>query len=467
MKSGVSITRRLMLAVLLLEFLAALVLIATVTNHERRVQFETFDANLRATSNALLGAVQEADSKDGSIALDTQGVSLSSRAAYRVTADNGQVLAERGNVPSLPLDSGTVFPTRIQDHPFRFYVLKGDRIIDPNSPRSVNHKVTVVYGLPEGRTWHSIFEATRFFIYATLILLGITAVVLSWLIRCSLLPIRELAQEAEKVDAERWAFEAPASSQQFHELRPLASAIEKTLARLQRSFEQQRRFTSDAAHELKTDLAIAKSSLQLLAMRRRTAEEYERGLDVGLEDIARLEATVQKMLALARLEQSPKEGSHESDFAQALRNAIAQCQSYADLRKVTFVLSDLPSSTKIKLNAEDALLLCSNVLVNAIQHSPKDKQIAISLTVHSPWTELRIRDHGDGIADSDLPHLFDAFYRSDVSRSRNTGGTGLGLSICKAICVRAGGRISIANHSSGGAEVVILLPILVTKSGIN
>lgn len=467
MKSGVSITRRLMLAVLLLEFLAALVLIATVTNHERRVQFETFDANLRATSNALLGAVQEADSKDGSIALDTQGVSLSSRAAYRVTADNGQVLAERGNVPSLPLDSGTVFPTRIQDHPFRFYVLKGDRIIDPNSPRSVNHKVTVVYGLPEGRTWHSIFEATRFFIYATLILLGITAVVLSWLIRRSLLPIRELAQEAEKVDAERWAFEAPASSQQFHELRPLASAIEKTLARLQRSFEQQRRFTSDAAHELKTDLAIAKSSLQLLAMRRRTAEEYERGLDVGLEDIARLEATVQKMLALARLEQSPKEGSHESDFAQALRNAIAQCQSYADLRGVIFELSDLPSSAKINLNSEDALLLCSNVLVNAIQHSQENARIAISLTVHSPWTELRIRDHGDGIADSDLPHLFDAFYRSDVSRSRNTGGTGLGLSICKAICARAGGRISIANHSSGGAEVVILLPILVTKSGIN
>lgn len=467
MKSGVSITRRLTLTVLLLEFLAALVLIATVTNHERRVQFEAFDANLRATSNALLGAVQEADSKDGSIALDAQGVSLPPRAAYRVTADNGQVLAEQGNVPSVPLDSGTVFPTRIQKRPFRFYVLKGDRIIDPNSPRAVDHKVTVVYGLPEGHTWHSIFEATQFFAYATVILLGITAIVLSWLIRRSLLPIRELAQEAEKVDAERWAFEAPVSSQQFRELRPLASAIEKTLARLQRSFEQQRRFTSDAAHELKTDLAIAKSSLQLLAMKRRTVEEYERGLDVGLEDIDRLEATVQKMLALARLEQSPKEPTHESDFTQALQYAIAQCQSYADLREITFELSELPSSAKIRLNTEDALLLCANVLVNAIQHSPVKAHIAISLTARDTCTELRIRDHGDGIAEKDLPHLFDAFYRGDASRSRNTGGTGLGLSICKAICVRAGGSISIGNHPSGGAEAIILLPILVTKSETN
>ncbi|MEZ2347045.1 sensor histidine kinase [Terriglobus sp. RCC_193] len=331
----------------------------------------------------------------------------------------------------------------------------------------MDHKVTVVYGLPEGRTWHSIFEATRFFAYATVILLGITAAILSWLIRRSLHPIRELAQEAEKVDAERWAFQAPASSEQFRELRPLAAAIEKTLARLQRSFEQQRQFTSDAAHELKTDLAIAKSSLQLLAMKRRTVEEYERGLDVGMEDIGRLEATVQKMLALARLEQSPKDPSHESDFAQALQDAITQCQSYANLHGLTFDLLDFPPSTKVKLNAEDALLLCSNVLVNAIQHSPEQAPIAISLTMRNGWTELKIRDHGNGIADKNQPHLFDAFYRGDASRSRNTGGTGLGLSICKAICSRAGGNISIANHPSGGAEVVILLPILVTKSEIN
>src|SRR6478735_4482738 len=103
MTASASITRRLILSVLLLEVLAAFVLIATVTNHERRVRFETFDANLRATSNALLGAVQEADSADGSIRLDLRGMSLPSRAIYSVTADNGQVLGQRGTIPSIPI----------------------------------------------------------------------------------------------------------------------------------------------------------------------------------------------------------------------------------------------------------------------------------------------------------------------------------------------------------------------------
>ena len=139
-------------------------------------------------------------------------------------------------------------------------------MIDPGSPHAVSHQITVLYGVPEVRTWHAIFEAIRFFAFATFVLMGITAFLMSLLVRRYLLPIRELAHEAENVDAEQWTFHAPASSKRFVELRPLASAIEKTVARLQRSIEQQRRFTSDAAHELKTDLAIIKSSMQLLTI---------------------------------------------------------------------------------------------------------------------------------------------------------------------------------------------------------
>lgn len=460
MKTGASITRRLTLSVLLLEVLAALVLIATVTNHERRVRFETFDANLRATSNALLGAVQEADSKDGSVRLDIQGMNLSPRTAYRVTVDNGQVLGVRGIVPPMPLDSGTVFRTRLHDHPFRFYVLKGDRIIDPNSPRAVTHRVTVIYGVPEGRTWHAIFEATRFFAIATVILLGITAIFMSWLVRRLLHPIRELAMAAENVTTKCWTFDAPVSSKKFRELLPLASAIEKTVAGLQRSFEQQRRFTNDAAHELKTDLAIVKSSVQLLTMKRRTVEEYERGLAVGLDDIGRLETTVQKMLTLARLEQDPEGEQRECDLSEVVENAIAQSQPYADIKDVAILAMDLENGVKVLLNPEDALLLCSNVLVNAIQHSPAKTQIEVSLIVREDRAELRVRDQGPGISDADLPFLFDAFYRGDASRSRKSGATGLGLSICKAICDRVGGAIAIANHAAGGAAVVICLPAI-------
>jgi len=458
-KPGASITRRLTLSVLLLELLAAIVLIAIVANHERRVQFETFDANLRATANALLGSVQEADSKDGSVRLDVHGVNLPARAAFRVTADHGQILGESGDVPSVSLESEAVTHTRVQNRPFRFYTLKGTRIVDPNSPRAVIHQVIVVYGLPEGKTWHAIFEATRFFVIATLILLGLTAVLMSWIVRHFLRPIHELAQEAERVDAEHWSFDTPASSKRFHELRPLASAIETSIARLHRSFEQQQRLTSDAAHELKTDLAIVKSSVQLLTMKRRSVEEYEQGLALTLDDIGRLESTVQKMLTLARLEQSPKDEQQVCDFATVVNDAVAQSRPYAEIKDVVFTCSGMERGKEIALNADDALLLCSNILVNAIQHSPSPGQVEVSLHSDAEHLELLVQDQGPGIAKEDLPFVFDPFYRGDASRSRKSGGTGLGLSICKAICDRVGGTISITNRTEGGAKVVVVLPV--------
>jgi len=444
----------------LLEVFAAFILIATVANHEREVRFEAFDANLRATSSELLGSVQEADSNDGSVRLDLQGGKLSPRAIYRVSEDGGQVLGEHGIVPPISHDSGTIFRTQLQNRTFRFSVLKGDRVIDPNTSMAVIHKITVVYGLPEGRMWHEIVESIRYFAIATFILLGVTAVFMSWLIGRLLRPIHELALEAEKIDADHWAFDTPESSRKFRELRPLASAIETTIARLQRSFQQQRRFTSDAAHELKTDLAIVKSSVQLLTMKRRTVEEYEQGLSLGLDDISRLEATVQKMLTLARLEQGPKGEHQQCDFSEVVRDAITQSQSYADIKDVAILTPNIQSGARVPLNPEDALLLCSNILMNAIQHSSAQSQIVVSLTTQQDELELCIRDHGTGVFEVDLPFLFEAFYRGDASRSRKSGGTGLGLSICKAICDRSGGRISIANHASGGAEVSVSLPLI-------
>jgi signal transduction histidine kinase len=241
------------------------------------------------------------------------------------------------------------------------------------------------------------------------------------------------------------------------ELRPLTSAIEKTIGRLQRSFEQQRRFTSDAAHELKTDLAIVKSSLQLLSMRTRTVTEYEDGLAVGLDDLTRLERTVQKMLTLARLEQPESSGNQTCRIDEVLRSAVQQSIPLADLRSNNIAISRLSAAT-VPLDRGDAMLLCSNILLNALQHSPEHGTVEVTSALQEQQVQLFIRDHGEGINEEDLSLLFEPFYRGDPSRSRKSGGTGLGLSICKAICDRVGGSISIANHADGGAVVTVTLP---------
>jgi len=114
----------------------------------------------------------------------------------------------------------------------------------------------------------------------------------------------------------------------------------------------------------------------------------------------------------------------------------------------------------VPLDNREAVLLCSNVLLNALQHSQEGGTVRIDLESDGARVHLTIRDQGDGIREEDRQHLFEPFYRGDPSRSRKSGGTGLGLSICQAICRRVGGTIEIANHHEGGAIVTAVLPQL-------
>ena len=305
-------------------------------------------------------------------------------------------------------------------------------------------------------------EAIRFFAIATAVLLGVTAVVMAWLVRKGLSPVHELAREAESISSSEWQFRAPTSAKETAELRPLAAALEGALARLQRSFEQQRRFTNDAAHELKTDVAIVKSSLQLLSMRKRTVEEYGQGLALSLEDFTRLESTVEKMLTLARLEQ-PLESTGSSRVSRfcslrdTVEDALHQSKPFARLKCID-VTVEFNADARVPIDSRDALLLCSNILLNALQHGPNGSAVRITAITRAETVQLTVQDQGEGISEDDRAHVFEPFYRGDPSRSRKNGGTGLGLSICKAICRGAGGSIEIANHPAGGALVTVILP---------
>ena len=456
MKSeNASITRRLIISVLVLELLAGVALVAAVAANEQHVQYKAFDANLRATANAILGTVQEGMNND--VRLDLSGQTFSRDSIFRVTDEHGRMLGSTGKLPSLPFRPDKFQDANVGGRSYRFFTLAGEKIIDPEQAGGIHHQIAIVYGLPDGNVRHEVIEAIRFFAICTTLLLGITAMLLVWLIRRLLSPIHALASAAGEITSTDWHFNPPSSASRFVELRPLTSAIEKTITRLQRSFDQQQRFTSDAAHELKTDLAIVKSSLQLLSMKTRTVIEYERGLALGLDDLTRLERTVEKMLTLARLEQAKHPGGETCRIDEVLRVAVRQTNPLADLRSTSIAIFPLPSAT-VPLDSGDAMLLCSNVVLNALQHSPEHGRVEVNSTVQEQQVHLFIRDYGEGINEADGQLLFEPFYRGDPSRSRKNGGTGLGLSICKAICDRVGGSISIANHAEGGAIVTITLP---------
>lgn len=463
---SVSITGRLVVSVLSLELLSALILIAAVIIHERHIQLKAFDANLAGAVDSLMGAVEDAEDTEDSVILDLRSVQIGRDAVYRVDDNHEKVLGssrEPETVPQSLLDTQGVHQAVVGHTEYRFMVLHRIRVIDPGQPNGgISHHIRIAYGLPVGRVWHEVIEAIRFFVIATALLLGATGILMVMMVRRYLSPLHQLAQEADRVSSQNWLFDAPVNAKETVELRPLAHALESALARVQLSFEQQKRFTNDAAHELKTDVAIVKSSLQLLSMRKRTAEEYEEGLALSLDDFTRLESTVQTLLTLARLEQPAQLDISRGQppicsLREVIEEAVHQSKSLAELKGIQIIL-DVAGGENLLLDRRDALLLCSNILVNALQHSHEGGRVHIAVTQVGTNIVMKCQDWGEGIAEEDRPFLFDPFYRGDVSRSRKTGGTGLGLSICKAICHRIGGSIEISNHQAGGALVTIVLP---------
>ncbi len=463
MKAGrQSILRRAVAAVLLLELAAAVLLTAVTAVHEAGVRYRAFDATLRGKAAALLGAVGEADDAGDGILLDARGLTAAPGEFYEVSEPGGAVLGSAGEWPFAPprtAPEGGV-SKRVRGRRYEVVALRGVRFVDPGERGGgTPHRVLVLYGGSTEHVEHEVWQAVRFYALTFAGVLLFTAAFLASFLRRALFPLRELTEAAGKLSARAWQFEPPPSATRTAELAPLSAAIEASVQRLERSFEQQRRFTADAAHELKTDVAIIKSSLQLLTMRLRTADEYRDGLARSLCDCERIEQTVERMLTLARLEHGGAPPVQEFvDLTVCASEAAKALGSMAELHGVR-LRSPSFGPAPVALSRKDAALLCVNLLENAVQHSLPGSEVAMAVLDGSGFVDLEIRDSGEGIEAWALPHVFEPFFRADDARDRKRGGTGLGLAICKAICEKAGGSIEVASRPGSGTVVSVRLPL--------
>ena len=512
-----SIAFRLIVAVLTVELLSSILVVVLSFGYERHIHFRAFDVMLHGRADSILGAVQDADDPDDNVILDQADLHIPPDDVYEVYEVGGRLLGRSSNwqgasagLPQHPW--GDFSQTTLNGHHYRILRMQGSRTVDPAIKGGTLHQVIVVYGSPTRHVWHVIRGAVEFYAAGSVLLLLVTGPLIAWLLHRGLLPLRQLAALAAQVSVDSWQFSPPASAHTTPELAPLTNAIESVLQRLERSFLQQRAFVSDAAHELKTAVAVIKSSLQLVSMKRRSAQEYQAGLERCLADSLRLESIVADMLTLARAESAtPAPGPEPmADLAACIHQTVTQLETVATLRNVkvhvttpalTQCLNPVegtglrltgtslrlegagfnpyidssesigalaPEGIQVPLAPEDCNLLLSNLLLNALQHSPAASTVEIQLTLETGAPRLAavvlIQDHGDGIPAEALPHVFDRFYRGDPSRARTTGGTGLGLAISKAIVTKAGGSISIASQPDPaqpeqGTTVKVQLPI--------
>jgi len=462
-----SIAFRLIAAVLLVELASATLVILLAWGYERHSHFRSFDVMLHGRADSVLGAVQDAEDTGDNVMLDLADLHVPPEDVYEVWDGRGHLLGRSanwmGSAGMRAPDHDGFFRITLRDHDYRLFYMRGTRIVDPGETGGGKLRfVTILYGAPTRRVWEAIYGAVEFYAAGMLLLVLITGPLIAWVLHRGLEPLRQLASMAGRISADSWEFSPPASARETAELAPLTRALENALQRLERSFTQQRTFVSDAAHELKTSVAVVKSSLQLVGMRPRTPEEYQAGNERALADTARIEELVAKMLTMARVENGAANAATQSgcDLSHCIRQTAAELETFAALRQVEVGVRDLPASPcNVPLNTEDCTLVISNLLMNAIQHSPPHSRVAVNVSAHNGAVELIIQDHGEGIDPAALPHVFDRFYRGDLSRTRATGGAGLGLAICKAAVEKAGGSITLSSKPDHGTTATVRLPI--------
>jgi len=458
MKSN-SLIRRAISAVLLIEFSCAVAFVWTALWHERRIRLRAMDVALEGRADALIGAVQDAEDPEDNVKVDPAEFKPPSTDVFAVYSQAGRLVGASPNPPAAvisPVQDG-FRNARVGNHSYRVLQQQALRIIDREETggAGLRRPVTVLYAIRSDHLWHEVMEAASFYVLMSLGLLCVTALALVVLLRKLLGPIQELAVTAADINTSSLTFSPPPSAMQVRELAPLAEALASMMARLRAAFEAQHRFIADAAHELKTAVAVVRSTVQVIGMRHRTPDEYRRGLDDVLTDTERVEALVSKMLTLARFEETTESLPEQIELSEPVARALKKLASFAEARGV-IVRSSLDKGMRVRLESEAAEILASNLIMNAIQHSATGAEVVISVRAKKGGVRkamLVVQDFGSGIAPENLSSIFDRFFREDTSRSRDTGGFGLGLSICKSIVDAAQGEIQVQSVPGQGTVV--------------
>ena len=454
-----SIVLRVVAIVLIAEIVAAILLSVTIFFHEQRVGRRSLDIALRGRADSLLGAVGDAEDPGDHIFVDPNELRLPPEDRWVVFNTDGTLVghsANSGNLAELRQPEDGIRDQRLARTPFRLLQRHALRIIDRDETagRGLSRPVILLYATPKSHLTHEAFASASFYILSAVVVSALTAGIIAAVLRISLRPLSELAAAAERLSLPSLQFTPPESVDRITELRPLALALSVVLQNLREAFAREQRFVGDAAHELKTAVAVVRSTIQVVMLRTRTPEEYRSGLTRALEDTERLQSLVLQMLSLARIEDASPSDTPLIDLSIAVAEAVQDLHSIASLAGVQVRSSSLPGAV-IALSPDRARALITNLVLNAIEHSPPEAHVVVSIARQQQAVILTVGDHGSGIPAEALPHIFERFFRADPSRARESGGTGLGLAICRSIVDHAGGTISIASKPALGTTVTV------------
>jgi heavy metal sensor kinase len=277
------------------------------------------------------------------------------------------------------------------------------------------------------------------------------------LARRALSPVGRMAERARSITAESLGERLPTDGS-GDELDQLASVVNATLERLERSFEQLRRFTADASHELRTPLTALRSVGEVALGSGVDAPGARDVIASMLEETDRLTRLVDSLLMLSRADAGTLRLEPESfDLSDLAREVASFLGVLAEEKGQAIAIE---AGGPVAVRADRALLrqAAVNLLDNAIKYSPRGASIRLRTGDTGKERFLEVIDRGLGIAPEHRERVFDRFYRVDSARSREHGGTGLGLAIARRAVLANGGRIELESDAGTGSTFRIVLP---------
>ncbi len=337
-------------------------------------------------------------------------------------------------------------PVRVRSEPF---------------PRGPHPDGVMQAGYPLTDTQHAIQDLTRVLIMLIPVALLFAGLGGSLLTNRMLRRVSYVAQAASRIGSERMTDRLPIIGND--EFAQLAETFNRMLDRIQRTFEaqqklisQQRQFTADASHELKTPLTVIRGTAGLMRMSPDLDEQTKDAFCEIDRAAGSMSALVQDLLLLARADADQLGRSRidllVSDMLEQARGAIHK----ADRPAIVLKMED--PSLVVHGNEQELVRVFMNLLDNATRYTPKEGAVTVTARREGDRALIDVADTGAGIAPEHLAHLGERFYRVDTARARQDGGSGLGLSICRSIVEAHGGSITFESVPGRGTTVHVALP---------
>lgn len=269
----------------------------------------------------------------------------------------------------------------------------------------------------------------------------------------ALRPLTKLSAKMAQMDENNWNC-AMTEPDTHDEIGQVSESFRHLMERLQDSFQVKKHFAANAAHELKTPLAVMKSAIQVLHLEEKpSAEEYEETLELCLETTEQLSQMVEKLLVIS----NPKEEAKEEISLKKMIEEIFQKYAGQIQEKDLVVWQQVQQDTWYTHPVLMRFLL-ENLLSNAVKYNRQGGSIRLTAEIKENQLHLEVADTGIGISPEHLPHIFTCFYRADPSRNKEIAGNGLGLSVVKTAVEKMQGEITVVSEEGKGTCFHVTLP---------